>query len=224
MEWNIKIPFQRDTSRFIEVQKTVENNIQVGKYFVTPMELIEALTSFNGNEENFEKLPLLPKDCIHFTKSIDNKKFQIIISNSKMERLVKYANDCYFIEVPHTIMVIGISCTDESYRIESSRLFAVKDGTLTKDTALYAYPFPNVEKSNGTICWGTNQFNQFTCLTALNQIFNAFYESPFGEDYGMRLLSGFPSFKKYLTDNEGKAFNENDLYPTSKVLGDLIKN
>lgn len=224
MEWNIKIPFHRNTSeRFIEVQKSDGNEIQFGKYFVTPMELIEALSHFNRKGENFDRQPLLPQNCIHFMRTADNKFFQLIISTPKMKRLVKYrTTDFHFIEVPRAIMVINVTNDGQNFRLNNSRLFAVKDEVLTKESALYVYPFPNVEKSEGTICWGSNQFNSFPCLTALNRIFDAFYDAPFGEDYGMRLLSGYPSFKQYLADNEEKAFIDNDLYPTSKVLGDLI--
>lgn len=224
MEWKITIPFQRETSeRFIEVKKVDSKGIDFGRYYLSPAELIQALLEFNKKNSPMLTMPLLPENCIHFTRSHDERLIKIILSSPKAERLVKYGdNECYFIEVPKTVMVIDLEKDMSQYKFLNTRLFAVIDEAISDKTVLHAYPFPNVDKSGGRICWGGNRLKQISCLTQLNQINEAFYAAPFGEDYGMRLLSGFPSFKKYLLENDGKPFNDQELISKGMVLADLI--
>lgn len=96
-----------------------------------------------------------------------------------------------------------------------TRLFAVLNDKkpIEDETPLFHFPYPNVGKSNGIVCWGRNQRLEITRLTELERAFQWFIASPFNEDHGVRTTHGIANFRKLIDRIQDKPFDDEWLIP-----------
>lgn len=105
-----------------------------------------------------------------------------------------------------------------SRKLRKGNVFAVneKPHKVNSNTPFFTFPFPNVSKSSGEICWG----NTVTTITGedlndfVQNAIDTFVTSNFNDDYGIILDSpDYGSFSDYIGANENKSFNDDLLIP-----------
>ncbi|MEB2301614.1 prokaryotic E2 ligase family D protein [Lysinibacillus xylanilyticus] len=229
MEWHIKIPCEpNDLERFIEGTLVNSNGSVQGPFMLTTEEIIEAFQSLIKKDQtsSYVQLPLLPNNTLHFTHNRAVSKVKLLMLFEPEMTFIQHSHikgDGFFIETPRTIFCVELAkMTSMEWQVKKVTACAVDTEEINEDSNLFQFPFPHVTKQSGNICWGTNSLPTFRSLKECVRLKDLFYRSPFSEDYGMALLSGFSTFKDYLQANEEKSFNHNDLIPMNKKLRDLM--
>lgn len=123
--------------------------------------------------------------------------------------------------------------TAENGRLTSSKCYAVKEkntGELRMNSALYSFPFGNVQPGSGHICWGNNKLPQLGTYTDMREAVTMFFCSESNKDYvrAGETFKGYKSFEDYL-----RALKKMDKFPqkalvetnrTLRCLIDSIRN
>ena len=139
--------------------------------------------------------------------------------------LVDYCNNKYSIPFPSLLFYTKVL----NGRVTSSKVFAVKEDRVTKNTELYNYPFGNVHE-NGNICWGSNQLPNINMPLELNIIPRLFLSAPTNSDLWradkrLNLEGVEPILSKVYEHLNGKEkFPLNVLIKTKYSIDALFKN
>jgi len=186
---------------------------------VCPMNEPNYMPGSGDDFRNEKRIPTLPYGTVGYSSSEEGKE-RISMVIDKGIWPIKYHNnpaETYLIGFPKLIIqyvLLPLGSTGHK-RIISTKIFAIEDDhkPVTNQTKLYLFPFPNVSKSNGTVCWGGNSNLTVANLTELEIIFPLFLAAPFGEDYGMSIADGSLNFGKYIQTAQDKPFNDDLLLP-----------
>lgn len=216
-------------------EQVMDNGIKRGPFPFKRDSIIKALSqesslTFDADSLYAKELnsPLLPFGTIRYSHTDDYKRERLTMVLPKKKWDIRYRDEeqLYSIEFPKLIMQYALSKqgTNTKALIET-RLFAIEDNhqPITEDTQLYAFPFPNVDKSNGIVCWGANEALTIQSLLELERVFIWFVSAPFNEDHGVRTSLGFSSFRKLIHHIQEKSFNDEWLVPLNKSLKDIFK-
>jgi len=230
MEWQIKIPCEpKDLNRFIEGTLVNSNGSIQGPFMLTTEEIIDAFQALLRKDvsSNYMTLPMLPNNTLHFTHNRMGTKAKILLVFEPEKTFIQHVQlkgDGFFIETPRTIFSVELVKANMEWQVKNVAACAVdvNKEDINEDTDLYQFPFPHVSKNSGSICWGTNSLPVFKAVRECVRVKDLFFGSPFSEDYGMALLSGYRSFKDYLLENEDKGFQHNDLIPMNIKLKDWL--
>lgn len=207
------------------------------------MSIADVVTAFSKpvdiiNEENLiddfnneVRIPILPPNTIGYSSSQGKMmKERVTMTIPKGIWPIQYAKgpvvSTHLIGMPKMVVqyvVLSIPNTRDR-RIIETKLFAVKDErtTINEETQLFYFPFPNVNKSSGVVCWGANHDMSVPQLTDLELVFGKFISAPFNEDYGCYIGNGEQCFEKYIKNNENQPFDDDLLLPiTNTKIGNL---
>lgn len=182
--------------------------------------------------------PLLPLNTVSFSSAEGKAIYErILVTVPKGIYPISYrdTDNTYLVGFPKLLMqftLIG-ERTDKhdtgKRRIIGTKVYALKDERLVKEsTPLYVFPFPNVNKSDGMVCWGGNSSDLLiNKLSELDLIATKFVTSAFNEDYNILMdftsskeneaVKPVKSFEEYIEAYEDTTFNDDLLIPTPNL-------
>ena len=139
--------------------------------------------------------------------------------------IVQYCGNKYSIPFPSLLFAVKVV----GQRVTGTRVYAVKDKKVTKESALYHYPFGNVY-NDGDICWGGNSLPNIEGVKDTFKVPQIFYSSPTnsdlwksGEDVDVEKLGNEPVLSKvYAFLNGQKEFPLDALMPTTYKVEQLF--
>lgn len=225
----------------IAYYKQLDNGAKTARKYITIADLVTALSQpvdivrgeegISSNFENETRIPILPPNTLGYSSSkgtLMKERVTIVIPKGvyPIQYIFKNIITTHLIGFPKLIMqnvVVSIPNTKQR-RIVETYLFAIKDDRkpIDEQTELYSFPFPNVDKTTGGVCWGANADISIEQLSNLDIVFTKFISAPFNEDYGCYLKNGIQNFKSYLElEVEDVPFNDDYLLPTNKKVGQL---
>jgi hypothetical protein len=139
----------------------------------------------------------------------------VILVREPMPMDITYFDDVYKnVGIPR--LLFGIKIYQNI--IQSVRIMAIKDFIIKENTPLYEYPFSNVSRGTGNVCFGMNRVSSIdvTHLTALHSIPDMFLSMPNNNDNYGHNLSGL-DYRPLLERLSDKPFDDNWLEPAKKT-------
>lgn len=118
--------------------------------------------------------------------------------------------------LPYPSVIFAMTSTNG--RLTSSKCYAVKEkttGELKMDSALYSFPFGNVQPNTGSICWGNNKLPTLGTYTDMREALTMFFSSESNKDYVRvgETFKGYKTFEDYL-----RALKELDKFPQKALV------
>lgn len=138
---------------------------------------------------------------------------------SKEQFIIPYPSCLFVLEATNGQLVSShCYCTAES-----------KMDDLKEDTRLFAFPFGNVQPSDGYICWGTNHLGVINSYSDLKNAIITFFSSETNSDYVTKGSSfqGYKNYRSFLSAlGRLKKFPAKALVPSfyCKTVGSLLDN
>lgn len=234
MRWQFEISDCPINANYPIVARQInDSGVERGPFYLTIDTLLTALKKEPDNVLNADELrgnekstPPLPFGTIRYSANETVTRERITVEIPKKLWEVRYGDEDTFYTIGFPRMVVqylSIQSQDKKM-INEMRIYAVEDNKkpITDDTPLYTFPYPNVGKSNGIVCWGQNQRLEIESLVELERGFLWFVSAPFNEDHGVRTTLGIPQFKKLLEVVENRQFNDDWLIPNKNNFGELF--
>ncbi|KYD20582.1 hypothetical protein [Caldibacillus debilis] len=233
MKWCLEITDVPQNTDFpILGYQIMDNGVRRGPFYFRVEDLITALSSepdFIGEaEEELDKhsTPTLPLGTIRYSANPLKTKHRVTMAIDKKMWEIRYEGDdeFYCIGFPRLIVQYLVEQSLGQYRVTEMRLFAVRDDNkpINDETQLYRFPFPNVNKESGIVCWGQNPRLEIKSLVELERAFYWFVSAPFNEDWGVRTTLGIPRFKTLIQRIKEQPFNDEWLIPANRNFADLF--
>lgn len=236
MKWQFEIcdvPLNIDYP--IEGFQLNEAGVRRGPFYFKVEDLVDALlqspeNAYDADSDKADEqaTPTLPLGTIRYSKNLKGTKQRVTMVLDKKIWDVRYGNesDFYSIGFPKLILQYLVVDSGINLRIAEMRIYAVEDNgqPITEETPLYTFPFPNVGKGNGIVCWGQNERLEIQSLVELERAFGWFVAAPFNEDHGVRTTLGINRFNQLITRIKDQSFDDEWLMPSGNTFGDLFKN
>ncbi|MEK5071659.1 hypothetical protein [Sporosarcina sp. FSL K6-1508] len=208
-----------------------------GPYYYSMEDFLDAIKCQPDNEYdadgfrlNEKSSPVLPFGTIRYSVNETETRQRITMEIPQKQWDIRYGDSedtFYNIGFPRMVLqfVLSTSVGATESKIVETRIYAVLNDAnpITDQTSLYIFPYPNVGKSNGIVCWGSNQRLTIAQLVELERMFRWFVGAPFNEDHGVRTTIGIPRFKKLIEVIQDKPFDDEWLMPLNKTFGDLFE-
>lgn len=171
--------------------------------------------------------PVLPYGTVRYAANASNSRQIIVMEIPKKQWEIRYGDNMdmfYTVGFPRLVVQYTLSQTATSnLNIEQTRIFAVEERhAITEDTPLFTFPYPNVGKTNGIVCWGRNTKMSITDVTELERMFRWFIAAPFNEDHGVSTTLGISNFRRLLEIVQNKPFDDEWLMPANMAFGELL--
>ncbi|MDD1505529.1 hypothetical protein PVA17_22680 [Lysinibacillus sp. CNPSo 3705] len=202
---------------------------------------VESASTDNTNYSNERRTPILPPNTISFSTSEQGEYERLTMTVDKSTWFIRYHSEETLYEIPFPKMIFQIALRPVSdsmkRRVIETNIYAILDSpsAIDEDTELFYFPYPNVSKESGKVCWGSNTFT-LDSVAACERFFTQFVAAPFNEDYGMmvdyKFETGqkaenkrngqFKEFIQHITDNKILQFEDDWLLPTNKILADIL--
>lgn len=205
-----------------------EAGIRKGPYAMSFDDLIDCLRAKATNvvDEAYKSTsPVLPKGTVQYAENLEKTKCRVTIEIPKKQWDVRYGDDPTFhsIGFPRLLVQYELLRSFTFSHVTSVKIFAVADDSrpLTERTKLFHFPYPNVEKSEGRVCWGTNSLRVNSVLE-LERTFSWFVAAPFGEDYGISTTLPVTTFRLLIEEIQNKPFEDEWLVPNNYILEDIL--
>ena len=234
MKWQFEISDCPSNAQHpILAHQVNDSGVKRGPFYFTIESLIEALKKEPDNLLDADALrgdehstPPLPYGAIRYSSNETKTRERITMEIPKKQWEIRYREEETFFSIGFPRMVVQYLIVQFAgvRTIKEMRIYAVEDNRqpISNDTRLYTFPYPNVGKGNGIVCWGANARLEVNSLVELERSFLWFVSAPFNEDHGVRTTLGIPSFKKLLEVIEDKAFDDEWLLPTNQTFSDLF--
>ncbi|MCM3317949.1 prokaryotic E2 ligase family D protein [Rummeliibacillus stabekisii] len=235
MKWLLEISDCPANLDFPILGTQVSKGIKKGPWQFSKDDIIAALSEesdlaldVDGLFSDEQHSPILPQGTIRYSHTTDFSRERITMTLPKKQWDIRYGDEqeLFPIEFPKLILqfvLVASSNASEKAMVET-RIFAIRDDEEVNDTTqLYSFPFPNVGKTNGIVCWGANQRLTFKSLTDLERAFVWFVAAPFNEDHGVKTTFPISNFRKLIEVIQDTSFNDDWLIPLNMNLGDLFK-
>lgn len=228
----------------ISIQTKASNGVKSPKQAMDVPSLIAALNELYDKQSTLEDsgvgfneeivkdqliTPSLPFGTIFYQNGAlvknDNQIIeQVAVVLPKGIFPASYHNQAMMLGFPTLVFVFKIIWDKlrNSRKLRKGNVFAVKEQPhrVNSNTPFYTFPFPNVSKSSGEICWG----NTLTTITGedlndfVQNAVDTFVTSNFNDDYGIIVDSpDYGGFSDYIAANENKSFNDDFLIPCISV-------
>jgi len=239
MKWQFEISDLPKNPAFpVIAYQVYDNGIKKGPFNLSIEALLTALSEepeiqYDPDSERSceDSSPVLPFGTILYAKNETGSSQRITMEIPQKQWEIRYGTEdesIFTVGFPRMIIqyLVVSSLSSNQTRIDETRIYAVTNNgePITEETALFAFPYPNVGKSNGIVCWGQNQRLTVTNLVELERMFRWFVSAPFNEDHGTRTTHGIPNFRKLLDEIQDKPFDDNWLIPMNSILRDIITN
>lgn len=235
MKWQFEISDVPDNPDYpITAYQYTDSGVKRGPFYMSTESFIEALQKepnnlldADGIRGDEKSSPSLPFGTIRYSTNDTGTRERITMEIPKKQWDIRYQNDDNFFTIGFPRMVVQyliVSNLQGNKVIKEMRIYAVEDNRkpVSDDTPLFTFPYPNVGKENGIVCWGQNERLEIKELVELERSFFWFISAPFNEDHGVRTTLGFPSFKKLIEEIKDQPFNDEWLVPNNKDFGALF--
>lgn len=237
MKWQFEISDCPTNAAYPVIAHRVnDNGVKRGPFYFSIESLLEALKKEPDNFMDADGLrgdenctPSLPLGTIRYSTNESKTRQRITMEIPQKQWEIRYGEEMeLFYTIGFPRMVIQYLVVDHSSikSIKEMRIYAVLNNgqPITNDTDLFIFPYPNVGKSNGIVCWGQNQRLEINSLTELERSFRWFVSAPFNEDHGVRTTLGIASFRKLIEVIQDQVFNDDWLMPSRHKYSDLFEN
>lgn len=155
--------------RIVELDgKSVVKNISFNDY-------LKMLTGYSVST-NERKRFNIPPETYDISYGADDDYSVVFIIDPQIA-LVKYMKDKYSIPFPKMCFYVSV----KNNAAVSTRVFALKTGSVCDTTPLYHYPFGNVY-ANGAICWGSNSLPPVNSVRDALLLFSLFMSAETNSD------------------------------------------
>lgn len=218
----------KSSMRYISINQFMEA--------MTPMKRHDLPQQVNELYKNEVRVPFFPNGTIGYSSQMLDtgyllERISVVVNKSVTGIRYRTAYEdkgLVFIGMPKLLfqfVLTHVPGSTESRTLQQSYVYALKSSNEVVDehTDLYIFPFPNVNKSNHDICWGSNLNLTIPSLTHIQTLINLFISSQFNEDYGLMIdVKGkTPTFSEYITQNLEQPFNDELLIPAKRQLKDI---
>lgn len=207
----------------------VETDGKKRKYIAELGSVLAAFTKSSLEKPRSIRLGKVPMGYYDGAISVENGKLdaKVLIILPKGRQIMQYEQTRYDVFVPSLVFYLTVSKS----RINTAKVFAIKDDRPDEKSLLFVYPFGNVDTSSGSICWGSNTLKNITCLRELDEIVALFLQSECNEDHyrpgescslDVPLREIFERLKKADCFSEELLIGRENKY-NYRTLGDVIK-
>ncbi|MDX1806665.1 MAG: hypothetical protein R3267_06545 [Paenisporosarcina sp.] len=236
MKWQLEISdCPTNTALPIIGHQVNDGGVKTGPYYLSVETVIQALQQTpeigydaDGMRLKENNTPTFPFGTIRYSTD-DTGKFQrVTMMIPKQQFDIRYGEEereFYHIGFPKMVIQFLVeSDKNNQMSIRETRLYAIKDCSqpITDDTQLYVFPYPNVGKDNGIVCWGQNQRLTIKDIVELERAFAWFLSAPFNEDHGIRSTLKFRYFREMIEGIKELPFDDEWLLPHRSTFGDLF--
>lgn len=99
-------------------------------------------------------------------------------------RTVEFDRESLTIPTPPTLFFLAFRQMQNGLQLTNTRVACVQDFPVTDQTPLYAFPFFNVYRDTGVVCWGDVRQStyRFNLTTGPTDIINAFWHTRFSPE------------------------------------------
>lgn len=238
MEWIFKISDEPKIADFpVEAHYEPTPGLKSKTQFFSLEQIIEVLQNRDFEEDTLESSelaradmvisPILPEGTIMYAQHPNNELEQIAfeIPQKTFDIQYKTSGNLHAMPFPRMIVICELEKSDDKKKIGSMRVFAVENNQqpITEDTPLFSFPYTNVMKSTGSVCWGLNKRILVSSLHEVRKAIFLFLSAPFNEDHGVRTTLGINEFQALIKKLEGQPFSDEYLLPLNKTL-DAVMN
>lgn len=238
MEWILKLSDQPTNADYpIEAHFEPTPGLISSKKYVSCEEVISILSNRHTEEEFIDSKemsrrelvfsPILPEGTLVYAQDPKGELEQVIfeIPQKSFDIQYKETGKLYSMPFPRLIVICELQKEKELKKIGSMRLFAVENNgePIAESTPLFAFPYSNVMKSSGAVCWGMNERLLVSSLHEVKKALFLFFSAPFNEDHGVRTTLGINEFKGLIKKLEEQPFSDELLVPANKTFGDTIR-
>lgn len=238
MEWTLKLSDQPSNPDFpIVGYYETSPGIKSSKHLFTIEQIVTILQDRHDPEdeegtsvsirEELVTSPILPEGTVLYAKHPNNQLEQIVFEIPQKTFDIQYKNTGLFhaMPFPRMLAICELEALGEQKKIGSMRIFALENNgeSITEDTPLYAFPYTNVMKSSGSVCWGQNERVLVTSLQEVKKALLLFFSAPFNEDHGVRTSLGINEFKGLIKKLEDQPFSDEWLLPVNKTVGQMTR-
>lgn len=231
MKWILEIADCPDNTDFpIKIFRENNAGVITGPKFMSIRDFLGAFIEADPVDDipEMDFSPTLPLGTIRFGQDRTGSTQMVALEIPKKIWEIRYVNDgeIYSIGFPRLVATYLLrKITDNSLRIVEMRLFAVLDNkkSINDNTKLFTFPYPNVGKDNGIVCWGDNERPVIKSHVELERAFNWFVSAPFNEDLGVMTTLGIKSFHHLISWIKDKPFDDEWLISANKTFGELFK-
>ncbi|WP_374717725.1 hypothetical protein [Neobacillus sp.] len=231
MKWQLEISDCPTNATYpIKAFQIGDNGVKRGPFYLKVEDVISALQHRPENSDcDFSEMkhltPCLPFGTIRYSKNDNGTRHRVTMVLEKRIWEIRYGDEDEFFSIGFPRLIIQYLVTGEKLRIAEMRIFAVQDDrqAIMDATPLFAFPYPNVRKSDGIVCWGLNERLELNSLTDLERAFRWFVAAPFNEDHGVITTLGINCFRTLIERVRDKDFDDNWLVPVNLNFGDLFK-
>jgi len=233
----MKLNIQFDSNNFdhqyyncARVTLTEENGEKQTKT-VSIHSLLEALTHSKVSEKVFSRIGAVPNGF--YDGVIQNDKntglsADIITVLPKGKQHMVFEDTPYYVCNPSLVFYFGI----EKNRLVSSKVYSIKDIKPSNKSRLYIYPFGNVRRFGGEVCWGSNSFSNVRTIKQLEAITSLFIQSPCNMDHyetdstklKMQSLRELLEYLKDLDEFPDEILKARSKKGGTTTIGDLIND
>lgn len=233
MKWQFEIKDVPLNAEYpIEGYQVNDSGVRRGPFYFKVEDMIKALSqqpdnAFSADDERAkeESTPTLPYGTIRYSKNLAGTRHRVTMLMPKKNWDIRYGNeeDFFNIGFPRMViqyLVVPIEPGSEQLKISEMRIYAVKDDgkPINDDTPIFTFPYPNVGKSNGIVCWGANERLVINSIAELERSFRWFVSAPFNEDHGVRTTLGINNFRALIERIKEQPFDDDWLIPSNQNL------
>ncbi|AQQ55333.1 hypothetical protein [Planococcus lenghuensis] len=172
--------------------------------------------------------PVLPTGTLMYASDDEGTLEQLVfeIQSSTFDVLYKDEKIPIALPFPRMVVIVELDTIGDQKKIDTMRVFAVEnDGKpITADTPLYMFPYPNVMKSSGSVCWGQNSRLMVQSIQEVRSAFLLFFSSPFNEDHGVHTTHGIQSFRQLMGKIQDQPFNDEWLISSKQTLEESLRD
>ncbi|MDE3841012.1 hypothetical protein C0966_17245 (plasmid) [Bacillus methanolicus] len=237
MRWQFELTDVPKNAEYpIEAFQIGDNGVRRGPFYYRVEDIITALQQTPENAHDADALrdeehstPVLPRGTIRYSRNNSGTKQRVTMVLDKKMWEIRYGEEDEFFTIGFPRMILQylvVPANENGFRISEMRIYSIQDNgqPVTEDTPLFTFPYPNVSKSNGIVCWGQNERLHIHSLVELERAFRWFVAAPFNEDHGVRTTHGINRFRTLIEKIREQSFEDDWLMPSNKVFGDLFNN
>lgn len=235
MRWQFELSdIPKNAEYPIEAHQIGDNGVRRGPFYFRVEDMITALQQTPENAHDADSLigeeqstPPLPLGTIRYSRNDSRSRQRVTMLLDKKIWEIRYGNEENFYSIGFPRMILQyliVPINGIGLRILEMHIYAVKDDgqPMKEDTPLFVFPYPNVSKSNGIVCWGQNERLEIESIVELERAFRWFVAAPFNEDHGVRTTHGINRFRLLLEQIQDLSFEDDWLIPSHKVYRDLF--
>lgn len=238
MEWILKLNDQPKNADFpIEAHYEVSPGLKSSTRYFSFDQVVEILQNRNSLEGSLsspsiarEELlisPILPEGTIMYAQHPDNALEQVVfeIPQKSFDIQYKVAGALHELPFPRMVAICELERIGDEKKIGSMRIFAIENNNepISETTPLFSFPYTNVMKGTGSVCWGINDRLLVSSLQEVKKALFLFFTAPFNEDHGVRTSLGINQFQALIKKLEGQQFSDDLLLPHNKTFGEVMK-